>query len=1011
VIFQPRQLKQFTELRTKATTSAGQQERWARWRSRDYLLALSVILGFFILFFYPVFFSGKFFIINDAFVELYPMRSAMWSELRHGRLPLWTPLIMSGYPILSMAQNAFGYPLTWGYLFLPAHWAEQIYTISPYLLTPAFIYAYAREIGRGRLASIMAGLTFSYGGLMVSAVANNGLLPNAVMWLPLMLIAIDRARTRPLIPCLIGATAAYTMSVLSGVGQGFLYAGLIAVGYAAFLSFTSHPINQEANSDGTKSWQRWRPLLVSCGAIAKSAGLAAFQILETFRAQRRSIRSVLSYELYSIGAYTFTGFWQAFFCPLHYINNATPCVPILVIVLAVFAVVVAVKKPDRDPRIFFWAAVAIIAWVLMLGTSTPVHRLLYHVPVFNSFRAPARHAFEWTFAIAMLSAYGWDAAESFFTAAQRSIGKSDNRRILLVVGLLLLTLLVLVLLRIDFARTPPLWDESNHYPNYPWFRYLGWKLAFSFLTLAVVWRGWKITSKTWRAPLLACVIALSCFAEPSIMAARWWWPALKTAERFTTPSATTEWLLKNSSRENRIYTRTVLWTEEYERHPRLDAGNLSALYGFRNVGGYEPLILERYSRALGGVWMDSSNPRPGYKPNIDLLEPQSKVLDILNTEYIVSYADLLTEPTRLLERDGIRFGVDVTINLQPGETTELKGVAADCDTVAMVTSMADSKDEPQGATVAKLRLFTSDGRVLERDLLAGVDASEWAHERADVKGSIRHQLAPVFDSAPGDKENSFPFLRYWTRVKLNERTRVDRIELSNVSKRAVFAVWKMTLHDSKTNRSLTLPHYDLERFESVYEKDGVEIIRNKRWLPPVWLVAEAEIVDGEEALRRIRGDSDKSFDPRRTALLEVSPNELPHLPGGPVRNAASAKLVVREPNRLLIQTQSESPALLVVSEVNFPGWVATIDGVEKSIHTTDFILRSVEVPAGTHQVEMRYKAPAARNGALIGLMTLVLLLLLSGVYMVSRRRLAKTSNTSSADTRSFDVFKPRIDQP
>ncbi len=997
---QPKRLKQLTELRTKATTSAGQQERWARWRSRDDFLALSVILVFFILFFYPVFFSGKFFIINDAFVELYPMRSAMWSELRQGRLPLWTSVMMSGYPILSMAQNAFGYPLTWGYLILPAHWAEQIYTISPYLLAPTFIYFYAREIGRSRLASIMAGLTFSYGGLMVSAVANNGLLPNAVMWLPLMLIAIDRARTRRFIPCLIGATAAYTMSVLSGVGQGFLYAGLIAVGYGAFLSLSSYSVKP--------SWQRWRPLFVSCVAIAMSAGLAAFQILETFRAQRRSIRSVLSYELYSIGAYSFTGFWQAFFCPLHYINNATPCVPILVIVLAAFAVVVAVRNPDRDPRVFFWAAVAIIAWILMLGTSTPVHWLLYHVPVFNSFRAPARHAFEWTFAIAILSAYGWDAAESLFTSAQRSIGKSDNARIILVVALLLLTLLVLVLLRVDFARTPPLWDESNHYPNYPWFRYLSWKLAFSLLIVAVVWRAWKIASKTWRAPLLACAIVLSCFAEPSIMAARWWWPALKIAERFTTPSATTEWLLKNSSRENRIYTRTVLWTEEYERHPRLDAGNLSALYGFRNVGGYEPLILERYSRALGGVWMDSSNPRPGYKPNIHLFEPQSNVLDILNTEYIVSYADLLTEPTRLLERDGIRFGVDVTINLQPGETTELKGVVADCDTVAMVTSMADSKDEPQGATVAKIRLFTSDGRVLEHDLLAGVDAAEWAHERADVKGSIRHQLAPVFDSASGDKENSFPFLRYWTRVKVNERTRVDRIELSNVSKRAVFAVWKMTLYDSKTKRSLTLPHYDLERFESVYEKDGVEIIRNKRWLPPVWLVAEAEAVEGEEALRRIRGESDKPFDPRRTALWEVSPKDLPHLPGGPIGNA-SAHLVVHEPNRLLIQTQSESPALLVVSEVNFPGWVATVDGVEKSIHTTDFILRSVEVPAGTHQVEMRYKAPAARNGALIGVITLLLLLMLSGGYIVRHGVFAKTSNTSSAETRSFEVFKPRID--
>ena len=142
---------------------------------------LVVVLIFFSVFFHPVVFGGKFFVINDSFVELYPLRATMWNELRHGRLPLWTSSILSGYPILSMAQNAVGYPLTWGYLFLPGRWAEQIWTVTPYLLTPAFIYAFAREIKLSRLAGLLAGLTFTYGGLMVSAVANNGLLPNAVM--------------------------------------------------------------------------------------------------------------------------------------------------------------------------------------------------------------------------------------------------------------------------------------------------------------------------------------------------------------------------------------------------------------------------------------------------------------------------------------------------------------------------------------------------------------------------------------------------------------------------------------------------------------------------------------------------------------------------------------------------------------------------------------------------------------------------------------------------------------
>jgi hypothetical protein len=60
---------------------------------------------------------GKSFALYDAFAYSYPLRTVAWNELRHGRLPLWTPLIMSGYPLLSMAQLALGYPLTWGYIF------------------------------------------------------------------------------------------------------------------------------------------------------------------------------------------------------------------------------------------------------------------------------------------------------------------------------------------------------------------------------------------------------------------------------------------------------------------------------------------------------------------------------------------------------------------------------------------------------------------------------------------------------------------------------------------------------------------------------------------------------------------------------------------------------------------------------------------------------------------------------------------------------------------------------
>jgi Bacterial membrane protein YfhO len=967
----------------------GWRECWGA-RRQD-AAALLVIAIFFIVFFYPVFFGGKFFVINDAFVYSYPLRAAAWEEIRQGRPPLWTPLLMSGYPLLSMAQVGIGYPLTWGYLILPARWAEQIYTLTPYLLAPIFIYLYAREIGRSRLASLLAGLTFGYGGLMVSAVANNGLLANAVMWLPLMLIAIERARTRRFIPCLLGASAAYAMSVLTGIGQGFVYAGAIALSYALFLALAAKPLSaaEDKEASGWKTWERWRPLAVAAGAMFLAAGVAAFQILETMRAQRRSIRSILSYEIFTEGAYTFLLAIKSFLFPLHYINHATAWVPPLALLLAVLTIVAGIRGDGgrRDARIFFWLAVAVVAWVLMLGASTPVYRLVYRIPVINRFRAPARHAFEWTFALSLLAAYGWDSATVIVGRVVDGLNKRQTIKIVVGLSLLLLGAIIGVLWQLDFARTPPRWDESNHYPNFPETRYLLWKIALTIITLVAVWLALRYLAGRWRDMVLAGAIVLACFVEPSIMAARWWWPALKSAERFDAVSPASRFLQSKAPEEYRSYTRTVLWTEEYLEHPRLDSSNLTMLHKLRNTGGYEPLILERYSRALGNVTMDTANPRPGIKPDLTLFEPRSRVLDILNTAYVVSYADLLTEPTLPVEKDGIRFSApNISQEIKPLETIQLEGAARECDTVAVVSSMAHSAQEADGAAVAKLRLLTMDGRVIERELRAGLDTAEWAHDRPDVLRIIRHKLAPVFDSFPGDEGNSFIFHRYWTRIPLGERVRVARLEITNVSPRAVVGIWKMTLYDSVEKFSMPLPHYDLNRWEPAYSKDGVEIIRNKRALPRVWLVAEAEAVDGEEALRRIRGESEQPFDPARTALLEVSTAELPQLPGGPISSDAYAQIIITEPNRIVVDANSPTASVLVASEINYPGWAATVDNQPAQIHTADFLLRGVSLPAGTHRVEMLYTAPAARSGAILSLFTLLVICVMALAERRARRK-------------------------
>lgn len=968
---------------------------WWRVRRAD-ATVVALVAVFFALFFARVFADHRFIIKADALFYTYPLRTVAWEMLRSGQLPLWTPLLLSGYPLVSVALLAVCYPLTWGHLFLPGHWAEQVYALAPFLLSPLTTYAYAREIGRSRLAAMLAGLSFGYGGMMCGILSYSGMLTNSLLWCPLVLLFIDRARRRPFARCLLGATAAYAMSVLAGHAQSYIYAGALAFAYGLFISVLS-----VANAAGKAQrpqlkWVHWRPLAVATCALALAFGVAAVQLFETFSAARTSVRSALSYEVFSEGSFTLREALLSLGAQIyHYVDSGT-YVPPLALILALVAIVcAALRTRVVDARVWFWTVVAIVAFLLLLGANTPLNRVVYQVPVLNKFRVPSRHTFEWTFAVSILAAYGWDAAAAYLARRRaRTVGaepRKHNRharyfKVLAVLALLTATTTVGLL----WWRAIVQWREPNQpiLTALPERSYWLWKLGFTALVLALTWCGFKLVKlRPLRKFVLVTAIALACFVEAHATVACWWagFGSLPKA-RFETVSGATRFLQQFSPTENRVYTRVAMFSEEFNAPPRLEAANLTMLHGLHNVAGMEPLISERYSRALSGVGPDSVMPRGGLPPNDDLFGERSHVLDLLNTTHIVTYAgtlQIVEDP--VIRREGIAVSkLDLSSTLPPGASVQLTGSALASDQLALVTSLSNSVTEPQGSLVARVLVLAQDGRRIELNLRAGIDTAEWAHERPDVRAVVAHELATVFDGRPGDSPGSFTALRYWTRLQLGAALAVRRVEISNVSSGATLSVWKASLANAGRQTSTLLTRETRSAsWMPVYEYDRVQILRNSRALPRAWLVGEAEAVDGEEALHRVRGESPQAFDPRRTALLEVRPDELPSLPGGAVSTDSSARIVSYEPARLVIETSAPTATVLVLSEMFHPGWEATVDGRATRIMLTDYLLRGVALEPGRHRVEMTYTAPAARMGAIVSAGTLFFL---GGLFVYARRR-------------------------
>ena len=88
------------------------------------------------------------------------------------------------------------------------------------------------------------------------------------------------------------------------------------------------------------------------------------------------------------------------------------------------------------------------------------------------------------------------------------------------------------------------------------------------------------------------------------------------------------------------------------------------------------------------------------------------------------------------------------------------------------------------------------------------------------------------------------------------------------------------------------------------------------------------------------------------------------------------QLVDYKPNQLKYSFDSSKDELVVFSEIwTSKGWTMWIDGAESPLFRADYILRSAIIPAGQHEIVMRYEPRIWRVGNTIQLITSLLILI------------------------------------
>ncbi|HNY39197.1 MAG TPA: hypothetical protein PKJ41_02330 [Bryobacteraceae bacterium] len=103
----------------------------------------------------------------------------------------------------------------------------------------------------------------------------------------------------------------------------------------------------------------------------------------------------------------------------------------------------------------------------------------------------------------------------------------------------------------------------------------------------------------------------------------------------------------------------------------------------------------------------------------------------------------------------------------------------------------------------------------------------------------------------------------------------------------------------------------------------------------------------------------------QAAFVTGPPPRLESCPDRP----SQARLTLHHPSNVRIEAKMGCRGMVVLTDTHFPGWKATVDGVETPILEVDGAFRGVVVGAGSHRIEMVYRPVSVLAGAAMTGMT------------------------------------------
>jgi len=155
-----------------------------------------------------------------------------------------------------------------------------------------------------------------------------------------------------------------------------------------------------------------------------------------------------------------------------------------------------------------------------------------------------------------------------------------------------------------------------------------------------------------------------------------------------------------------------------------------------------------------------------------------------------------------------------------------------------------------------------------------------------------------------------------------------------------------------------------ERFRFMYTAGDTDVYENLKAMPAAFVVPASGAVVVEDEVSQLARVKDPMFDPEREVVLArpISQAVAVSTSGG---TPAKVEWLSKRTNSFDLKVTASEASVLVVSQIDYPGWKASVDGQPVDMTRANYALPAIFVPQGEHHIVFSFEPLSFRLGLLL----------------------------------------------